>query len=82
MEFIEKFRLILVKWHVAPLVLLGALVHVMYLLTYKLIDFPCGTDIAVYGIYAGVVGGVLTAMFAAFRLLLTGIAKENDSDKP
>jgi len=73
----ETLRKSLIRWHVAPLILLGVLVHIMYMLIYKLIDFPCGEgDDVIYGIYAGIVGGVLTAMFASFRLLLTGINRE------
>lgn len=76
----EKLRLALIRWHVAPLILLGVLVHIMYWLVDKLINFPCGTDIATYTVFAGIVGGVLTAMFAAFRLLLVGIKKEVNTD--
>lgn len=80
-KFIEGFRRGLVRWHIAPLLLLASLVHIMYMLIDKLIDFPCGTDPATYGIFAGIVGGVLTAMFASFRLLLTGIKKEAITDE-
>ena len=80
MEFLEAFRKMLVRWHIAPLILLGVLVHIMYWLVDTLINFPCGTSEVVYGIYAGIVGGVLTAMFASFRLLLTGVNKENDQE--
>jgi len=82
MDYLEKFRKILVRWHVTPLVLLGVLVHVMYMLIDKLISFPNDTDVGIYTVYAGLVGGVLTAMFASFRLLLTGIKKEADDDQP
>lgn len=78
---IETLRRGLVRWHVAPLLLLVALVHIMYMLIDKLINFPCGTDAATYGIFAGIVGGVLTAMFASFKLLLTGIKREKESDE-
>jgi hypothetical protein len=78
MELIEKFRKTLVRWHVTPLVLLGVLVHVMYMLIDKLISFPNDTDVGIYTVYAGLVGGVLTAMFASFRLLLIGIKKDAD----
>lgn len=77
----EKFRKTLVRWHVAPLVLLGILVHIMYMLIDKLLNFPNDTDIGIYTVYAGLVGGVLTAMFASFRLLLTGIKREKDDDQ-
>lgn len=76
----ETLRKSLIRWHVAPLILLGALVHIMYMLIEKLIDFPCGNDVAIYTVYAGIVGGVLTAMFASFKLLLTGIKREKESD--
>ena len=79
--WLEAFRRILVRWHVAPLVLLGVLVHVMYGLIDKLNNFPACTDSAQYAVYAGLVGGVLTAMFAAFKLLLTGITKERKDDQ-
>jgi hypothetical protein len=82
MEFIEKFRKTLVRWHVAPLTLLGVLVHIMYILIDKLNSFPACTEVGPYTVFAGLVGGVLTAMFAAFRLLLTGIKKEHDDDQP
>lgn len=77
----ESLRKSLIRWHIAPLLLLASLVHIMYMLIEKLIDFPCGTDPATYGIFAGIVGGVLTAMFASFRLLLTGIRKEAVTDE-
>jgi len=79
--WIEAFRRILVRWHVAPLILLGVLVHVMYMLIEKLLSFPNDTDVGIYTVYAGLVGGVLTAMFASFRLLLTGIKKEKDDEQ-
>lgn len=80
-KHLETFRRGLVRWHVAPLILLGILVHIMYWLVGRLINFPCGTDAAIYGIFAGIVGGVLTAMFASFKLLLTGIKREKEVDE-
>lgn len=76
----EQLRKGLIRWHVAPLLLLGALVHIMYMLIDKLINFPCGDDVGIYTVYAGIVGGVLTAMFASFKLLLTGIKKDASND--
>lgn len=81
MKYIELFRRTLVRWHVAPLALLGILVHIMYMLIDKLLNFPNDTEIGLYTVYAGLVGGVLTAMFASFRLLLTGIKKEKDDEQ-
>lgn len=80
-KHLETLRGILMRWHVAPLILLGILVHIMYWLVDKLINFPCGTDVGVYTVFAGIVGGVLTAMFASFKLLLTGIKREKESDE-
>ena len=77
----ETLRRSLIKWHVAPLSLLTVLVHIMYMLIDKLINFPCGTDVTIYGIFAGIVATVLTAMFASFKLLLTGIKREKESDE-
>lgn len=77
---IERLRKGLVRWHVAPLILLGILVHIMYMLIEKLLDFPSCTDTGPYATYAALVGGVLTAMFASFRLLLTGIKKEKEDE--
>lgn len=79
-KFVEGTRKSLIRWHVAPLLLLGVLVHIMYMLIDKLINFPCGTDVATYTVFAGIVGGVLTAMFAAFKLLLTGVTREKTND--
>lgn len=80
-KHLETLRRGLVRWHVAPLLLLGALVHIMYMLIDKLINFPCGEDVGIYTVYAGIVGGVLTAMFASFKLLLTGIKREKQADE-
>ncbi len=76
LTIIEALRKNLIRWHVAPLILLGALVNIMYMLIDKLINFPCGTDVGIYTVFAGIVGGVLTAMFAAFKLLLMGGKKD------
>jgi hypothetical protein len=82
MEFIENIRVTLVKWHVAPLAVLIFLSWITHRLVDRLINMPEGTDVATYTVYAGLVGMVLTAMFASFRLLLTGIKKEADNDQP
>lgn len=80
MEWLEKLRVALVKWHVAPLLLLISLTKIQYLLVDNLINFPCGTDVAVYGIYAGIVTTVLGFEFAAFKTLLKGVSKADVPD--
>jgi hypothetical protein len=80
MEWLEKLRVALVKWHVAPLLLLISLTKIQYFLVDNLINFPCGTDAAVYGIYATIVTTVLGFEFAAFKMLLKGVSKEDVPD--
>ena len=75
----ETLRILLMKWHVAPLVVLAFLGYWTQMAMLKLASFPETTDAAMYGTYAGVVTVLLGFMFGAFKMLITGVKKE-DSD--
>jgi hypothetical protein len=76
----EKLRIILMKWHVAPLFVLVSLGYWTHMGMLKLASFPEGTDAAMYGTYAGVVTVLLGFMFGAFKMLLSGVKKEDLDD--
>lgn len=76
----ETLRILLMKWHVAPLIVLGFIGYWTQMAMLKLASFPEGTDVAQYGIYAGVVTALLGFMFGAFKMLLSGVNKEDLDD--
>ena len=76
MEWLEKLRLLLVRWHVAPLFVLVALGYWTHMSMLELASFPEGTGTDRYALYSGIVVALLGFMFKAFQMLLNGVKKE------
>ncbi len=69
-DFIEKVRLALLNWNVAPLSVVGFLCWINYLLVEKLLTMSCEADAAIYIALSGLVatmGGITYKLYESMQ---------------
>lgn len=76
----ETLRRFLIRWNIAPLLIIGFFCLITYQLIQKLLDDSCTMDPVLAGVLATCAGGIISFLYKMYDSLQKDRGKRNDRD--